>query len=132
MIELVESELTLVNRKAERRQKTRQILYSMAIGGLIGAFLTSVFMWKASAGPLENADADAQQVCELIVANPSMHGVDSAMYMLLGKGYGIQNKEAMQEFTYAIKTYCPREIPLVNQWANAPTINGSTPEGGIA
>lgn len=112
--------------------KTRQILYSIGIGAAIALFLGFIFLARANAAPLGTADADAQEVCELIVANPSMHGIDSALYTLVGKGYGVKNLEAYHEFMYAITTYCPKEIPLVNQWSHRPTINGSTPEGGIA
>jgi hypothetical protein len=109
--------------------KTKQILISMFYGGLIGAFLCAILIIRsphAHATP----DSDAQEVCELVVANPTMHGVDSAFYMLYAKGYSTTQQATI--LYGAIKVYCPQEMPVVQQWASSPTINGSTPEGGIA
>jgi uncharacterized membrane protein len=108
-----------------------QILVSIFFGALIAAALMGILIIRSShvhATP----DSDAQEVCEIIIAGKSMHSVDAAVSILVVKGYGIQNGQAVKVLAYAILTYCPQELALMNQWAHTPTINGSTPEGGLA
>ena len=108
--------------------KTRHVLASIAVGGLIGASL----LWLGMARAHADQDSDARMVCKVIAANPNNHGVDGAVLILIADGYGIQNHEVTNELLYALTTYCPQYESLVLSWAHTPTVNGQTPEGSMA
>lgn len=108
------------------KYKLRQILFSVLVGGLIGAGFCGLWAWRAGADP----DTDAHMVCNMIASNPNNHGLDAVVLILISKNYGV--KDIATEISYAIAYRCPQYISLAESWAHSPTVNGTTPEGGLA
>lgn len=102
--------------------RPRQTLASIAVGGLIGAFLMAIPAARADGtlSPTEKAYADTYHsaICDTIRDYPTVGGV-LGVWQGVQENSGLTLDNAGDVIDYAVGTYCPQYTGLLKRTADA-------------